>query len=135
MALIALVIAILLVLFIRRYNREKEKKRRAIETAQAIGQWSKKVIIERQASMSPGSPIVAPVVRIEKHHSVPNFANRSRLGSENTTLTMVSEYELPLDPDWEFPRGQLELLEVLGEGAFGKVSRVVLHCFDTQGSI
>ncbi len=47
--------------------------------------------------------------------------HRSRLGSENTTLTTVSEYELPLDPAWEFPRTDLRLGETLGEGAFGKV--------------
>lgn len=35
--------------------------------------------------------------------------------------SLVSEYELPLDTDWEFPRSELELSEVLGEGAFGKV--------------
>ena len=33
----------------------------------------------------------------------------------------MSEYELPLDPDWEFPREQLSLGSILGEGAFGKV--------------
>ena len=49
----------------------------------------------------------------------------SRLGSESTTLTTVSEYELPLDPAWEFPRSDLKLCETLGEGAFGKVSQEV----------
>ena len=39
----------------------------------------------------------------------------SRLGSESTTLTTVSEYELPLDPDWEFPRDQLTIGATLGE--------------------
>ena len=40
--------------------------------------------------------------------------------SENTTLTTVSEYELPLDPEWEFPRENLTLGKTLGEGAFGE---------------
>ena len=40
--------------------------------------------------------------------------------SENTTLTTVSEYELPLDPEWEFPRENLTLGKTLGEGAFGR---------------
>ena len=120
-----------------------------------IPQWTKKVIIERQAHFDPDAPIVAPVIRIEKQRSTSSVANanannnngggsnsnsggnsagsggvgnnhssnRSRLGSENTTLTTISEYELPLDPNWEFPRCQLRLRETLGEGAFGKVVR------------
>lgn len=35
----------------------------------------------------------------------------------------MSEYELPLDPCWEFLRDNLSLGETLGEGAFGKVLR------------
>lgn len=31
------------------------------------------------------------------------------------------EYELPLDPSWEFTREKLSLGKILGEGAFGKV--------------
>ena len=93
----------------------------AIANAHAVTQWTKKVIIERQ-NVGPESPIVAPVIRIEKQSSAVNSANRSRLGSENTTLTTISEYELPLDPDWEWPRAYLTLGQVLGEGEFGKVS-------------
>ena len=57
------------------------------------------------------SPITAPTVRIERQPS----SSRLRLGSENTTLTSLSEYELPLDPDWEFPRDQLHIGATLGE--------------------
>ena len=75
------------------------------------------VIIERQSQFDPEAAIVAPVIRIEKRRSTSSVTNvnnhnsgsggsnnRSRLGSENTTLTTISEYELPLDPTWEFPR-------------------------------
>ena len=51
------------------------------------------------------------MIKIEKQH-------RARLG---TDLTSVSEYELPLDSKWEFPRQQLSLGKSLGEGAFGHV--------------
>ena len=40
-------------------------------------------------------PLVIPQVRIE------NTGRRRRLSSD---LTMASEYELPLDSKWEFPR-------------------------------
>ena len=43
---------------------------------------------------------------------------RNRLSSE---LTAVSEYEIPLDKEWEFIRNSLTLGKPLGEGAFGQV--------------
>ena len=46
---------------------------------------------------------------------------RSRLSSDNTIMTNISEYELPLDPTWEWSRAQLVLGKPLGEGKFGKV--------------
>lgn len=39
----------------------------------------------------------------------------------NPDPNMISEYEFPIDLNWEFPREQLELGKNLGEGAFGKV--------------
>lgn len=33
----------------------------------------------------------------------------------------LSEYEIPLDEEWEFPRDKLKIGEPLGEGAFGVV--------------
>lgn len=57
---------------------------------------------------------MVPTVKIERCQS------RSRLGSE---MTSISEYELPLDSDWELPRTRLVMGELLGEGAFGKVVR------------
>ncbi|XP_076107695.1 fibroblast growth factor receptor 2-like [Mytilus galloprovincialis] len=56
-------------------------------------------------------PFVLPTIRIEP-------GPRRRLSSD---LTMMSEYDLPLDKHWEFRREQLSLGEPLGEGAFGKV--------------
>ncbi|XP_041477646.1 fibroblast growth factor receptor-like isoform X2 [Lytechinus variegatus] len=43
---------------------------------------------------------------------------RNRLTS---SLTVISEYDIPLDPEWEFPRDRLTLGKTIGEGAFGKV--------------
>jgi len=84
----------------------------ALETAHCIAPSTKKVIIEQRNSCVNGihEPLMFPVIKIEKH--------RSRLG---TDLTSVSEYELPLDTKWEFPRDHLFLGKSLGEGAFGHV--------------
>lgn len=51
-----------------------------------------------------------PQVRIEGGHH--------RLSSD---LTALSEYEIPLDREWEFPRDRLTVGKTLGEGAFGVV--------------
>ncbi|KAK2187383.1 hypothetical protein NP493_167g01010 [Ridgeia piscesae] len=59
-----------------------------------------------QNSMTP----LVPQVKIE--------GGRNRLSSELTALT---EYEIPLDKEWEFQRDKLTLGEMLGEGAFGMV--------------
>lgn len=118
----------------KKYKNEKEK-RRAMEMERAkeviTQQWIKKVIIERQNSYSHPQviversnsdtcqePLLVPTIKIERCQS------RGRLGSE---MTSISEYELPLDTAWEFPRAKLIMGESLGEGAFGKVSKAAAH--------
>jgi len=39
----------------------------------------------------------------------------------NIYQACLTEYELLLDPSWEFPRDKLLFGKTLGEGAFGKV--------------
>ncbi|GAB6024923.1 hypothetical protein CHUAL_010028 [Chamberlinius hualienensis] len=73
--------------------------------------YKKKVIVTRMDSVGSHNSI-APLVKID--------SSRSRLSSE---LTTVSEYEIPLDAEWEFDRTKLVLKELLGEGAFGVVMR------------
>ncbi|XP_023237493.1 fibroblast growth factor receptor 3-like [Centruroides sculpturatus] len=65
----------------------------------------KKIILEHQDTDSS----LAPIVKID----IP----RDSL-SEFIT---ISEYEVPLDPNWEFPRERLVLGKLLGQGAFGQV--------------
>jgi len=114
---LAMVFFIIVLVTYKRMRRERMKKLQAIQSAQAITAWTKKIIVERSNLSHPDSPISAPVVRIERQPS----SSRLRLGSENTTLTTLSEYELPMDPNWEFPRDNLTIGKTLGEGAFGKV--------------
>ena len=40
--------------------------------------------------------------------------------SYDTTATYLG-YEILIDEEWEFPREQIRLLKVIGQGAFGKV--------------
>ncbi|XP_068709972.1 fibroblast growth factor receptor 3-like isoform X1 [Montipora foliosa] len=49
-----------------------------------------------------------------------NRSLRSRLGSN---LTQVSEVEMPMDEKWEIDRENINMLGVLGEGAFGRVMK------------
>lgn len=109
----------------RRLKREKLKKLLAIETARAavVTQWTKKVIVEKQTLANAEDPsLLMPIVKIEKQ--------KSRSGKLDS---MVSEYELPLDSDWEFPRDLLTLGKSLGEGAFGKVVKAEAQGIVQQG--
>lgn len=54
-----------------------------------------------------------PIVKIEKQKSQNN----------NSANGEVTEYELPMDSDWEINRELMVLGKSLGEGAFGKVVR------------
>lgn len=120
--LAALGISFVLVIFVciimlvcSQRKREKLKELVARESARnaMITQWTKKIIIEKQQMADASEPLLMPVVKIEKQKS------------KYTKLDQVcmSEYELPLDPCWEFSRDNLSLGKTLGEGAFGKVLR------------
>lgn len=52
----------------------------------------------------------------------------------NADPNVISEYEFPIDLNWEFHRGQLELGKNLGEGAFGKVVMAEAHGLLKNGS-
>ncbi|XP_039759893.1 fibroblast growth factor receptor homolog 1-like isoform X2 [Pararge aegeria] len=113
------VAAIIVVMIFKRLKEEKIKKQLAIETARAVivTHWTKKVTVEKpqmngtQNTTEEG--LLMPVVKIEKQ-------KLSQVQS-NCDAMMMSEYELPVDIDWEVPRESLSIGKVLGEGEFGKV--------------
>ncbi|XP_065924904.1 fibroblast growth factor receptor 4 isoform X7 [Magallana gigas] len=65
-----------------------------------------------------GQALIVPQVRIETTNQ------RRRLSSD---LTVMSEYDLPLDKTWEFTRERLVMGKTLGEGAFGVVIKADAH--------
>uniref|UniRef100_A0A8C5R667 Fibroblast growth factor receptor n=1 Tax=Leptobrachium leishanense TaxID=445787 RepID=A0A8C5R667_9ANUR len=67
-----------------------------------------KVSADSSSSMNSTTPLVRITARL--------------LSSADTMLLPnVSEYELPHDPKWEFPRDKMTLGKPLGEGCFGQV--------------
>uniref|UniRef100_A0A286XDD5 Fibroblast growth factor receptor n=1 Tax=Cavia porcellus TaxID=10141 RepID=A0A286XDD5_CAVPO len=80
----------------------------------AVHKLTKRIPLRRQVSAESSSSMNSntPLVRIT-----------TRLSSTADTpmLAGVSEYELPEDPKWEFPRDKLTLGKPLGEGCFGQV--------------
>nr|XP_026240009.1 fibroblast growth factor receptor 2 isoform X6 [Urocitellus parryii] len=67
-----------------------------------------KVSAESSSSMNSNTPLVRITTRLSSAADTPMLAG-------------VSEYELPEDPKWEFPRDKLTLGKPLGEGCFGQV--------------
>ncbi|KAJ9581128.1 hypothetical protein L9F63_023694, partial [Diploptera punctata] len=117
-------------------KREKMKKLLAIETARAavVTQWTKKVIVEKQNLANDLGYLLGkqlmPIVKIEKQKS---SQSQMATGSSGSDL-MISEYELPLDTEWEIPRNMLTLGKTLGEGAFGKVVKAEGQNIIKQGA-
>nr|XP_018909125.1 PREDICTED: fibroblast growth factor receptor homolog 1-like isoform X2 [Bemisia tabaci] len=111
-----LFVGCVITVFRTKLRREKQEKNQAMEIARAaiVSVWTKKVIIEKQEQSEMGNELMMPIVKIEKQMC------KNKKASD---VSSMSEYELPLDSDWEFPRDKLSIGKILGEGAFGKVVR------------
>ncbi|XP_052891999.1 fibroblast growth factor receptor homolog 1-like [Anopheles moucheti] len=115
------VLAGVVIIVCKKLKREK-MKHRAMEH---VNQWTKKVIVLKQPIVESSIPgmseaLQMPIVRIEKQRS-------TLVQSGNCDPTMISEYEFPIDLNWEFPRNKLHLGKSLGEGMFGKVVMAEAH--------
>uniref|UniRef100_A0A182QYK6 receptor protein-tyrosine kinase n=1 Tax=Anopheles farauti TaxID=69004 RepID=A0A182QYK6_9DIPT len=116
-----MVLASVVIVVCKKLKREK-MKHRAMEH---VNQWTKKVIVLKQPVVESSIPgmseaLQMPIVRIEKQRS-------TLVQSGNCDPTMISEYEFPIDLNWEFPRSKLHLGKSLGEGMFGKVVMAEAH--------
>ncbi|XP_070490745.1 fibroblast growth factor receptor homolog 1-like isoform X2 [Chironomus tepperi] len=121
-------LALIIIIFVwKKYTKTKKLQRQM----ERVNQWTKKVIVV-QPCIDNGNPGISdslqmPIVRIEKH--------RTAMAGNANDPNMISEYEFPIDLNWEFPRGQLELSKNLGEGAFGKVVMAEAHGLMRAGQI
>ena len=105
-----------------KYRREKKLKQLAVENAQSVARWTKKVIIERNfVAEIGGDPedTLSPCVRVEK---VLTTAEDGGAGSEEGEV-----FEFQMDEVWEFDRDKLTVKEELGQGAFGKVMKGIVR--------
>ena len=105
-----------------KYRREKKLKLLAVENAQSVARWTKKVIIERNFVAEVGGDpedTLSPCVRVEK---VLTTAEAGAAESEEGEV-----FEFQMDEVWEFDRDKLTVLEELGQGAFGKVMKGIVR--------
>ncbi|KAM7073231.1 fibroblast growth factor receptor 2 isoform 8-T9 [Molossus nigricans] len=91
-------------------------KKPDLSSQPAVHKLTKRIPLRRQVTVSAESSS-------SMNSSTPLVRITTRLSSTADTpmLAGVSEYELPEDPKWEFPRDKLTLGKPLGEGCFGQV--------------
>jgi len=117
-----LILLTVVVLVCIKYKQEKKKKLFAVENAQCVARWTKKIIIERSFSTdSNHEDLLTPVVRVEKvMASDPSLHD----GDGDVPEEL---FEFQIDEAWEFSREYLEIGDELGQGAFGKVVKAFVH--------
>ncbi|GIY61965.1 fibroblast growth factor receptor 3 [Caerostris extrusa] len=104
------VIILIISCFILYYRRIREEKRlRLIAASKPLNVFLKKRVVLIHQTSDGSQNLTAPLVKIQGFD--PNYENSAG----------ISEYEVPLDPAWEFPRDRLVFGKPLGRGAFGQV--------------
>lgn len=120
-------IASLICIGYKKINREKLIMKNRMQT---VHQWNKKVIVLKpvyDGSQHPDAVLI-PIIKIEKQRTTVVQSSASNDSSP------ISEYEFPMDTNWEFSRQQLKLGETLGEGAFGRVVRAEANGLTKNGT-
>ncbi|RWS01419.1 Fibroblast growth factor receptor 3-like protein, partial [Dinothrombium tinctorium] len=114
---------LLLIVLIFVYLLAKEKKQKiTVINAQQSFIIKKKIVLQHDCDKS--NPFSPPLVKIDCE-SMTTDVSMSDIGH------LVTEYEFPLDPDWEFPRDKLVFGKQLGAGAFGVVRKA--EAFNLHG--
>ncbi|XP_007432608.1 fibroblast growth factor receptor 2 isoform X1 [Python bivittatus] len=110
LVIVSMVVAVIL------YRMRSTTKKSDFSSQPAVHKLTKRIPLRRQvtvsaessSSMNSNTPLVRITTRLSSNADAPMLAG-------------VSEYELPEDPKWEFPRDKLTLGKPLGEGCFGQV--------------
>ncbi|KAK7482019.1 hypothetical protein BaRGS_00026711 [Batillaria attramentaria] len=124
---IVLVFAGVIIVFIVLWHRQRQRKLLPQKPMKRVIIMKPNDLYYHTKTRMPMQPLVIPQVRIDY------TTGRRRLSSE---LTEVSEYDLPLDTKWEFPRERMVLGDRLGEGAFGLVVKAeALGIFKDNNSV
>ncbi|WKY16234.1 hypothetical protein Q1695_001148 [Nippostrongylus brasiliensis] len=103
------------------------KKRRDLEDRVGLMPKKKKVVVTHKPypDEKEGCSDLPSTYQIQIVEQAPaTKGRRPRLSSD---LTLLSDYEIDPDPLWEIDRSRLELVDILGEGAFGEVWRANLR--------
>ncbi|KAG8187316.1 hypothetical protein JTE90_011686 [Oedothorax gibbosus] len=108
--LFALVFAGVVFCVLYQQNKREKKRLEQLAASKPVSVFlKKKVVVVRQAS-DDSQGLCSPLIRIQGFD-----------GNYDTSSTGMSEYEVPLDPHWEFPRNKLTFGKPLGKGEFGQV--------------
>ena len=114
-ALLFILLSFFLLWWIRRKRRRKSKDLKLPNVAYVGKSEQAQILLNQQPPGTRG--------RVSSSSSVKSTAlfmhQRSRLGS--CKLPQVCEVDIPVDENWEIDRNQLSFMELLGEGAFGRV--------------
>ena len=119
---VAVSLLVIVAIFVGVYaHKQKSKRKKTDRIARNVMVWSKRVIISMDTNNNgnneeSGGHELVPNVQIEKYRATP---------STYLTKAIFSEYEYPCDPVWEFERDRLQMVDILGEGAFGLVNMAV----------
>ncbi|RWS23844.1 Fibroblast growth factor receptor 3-like protein, partial [Leptotrombidium deliense] len=129
--IIAPAVCVVIVIFFLCLLAKERKKQITVINAQKSFIIKKKVLLLQHDPSDKADNFLAPIVKI-------NCETVNCEMSVDELSQATTEYELPLDPKWEFPRNQLTLGKVLGAGAFGVVRQaeaVNLHGSDSTNIV
>ncbi|CAJ0568048.1 unnamed protein product, partial [Mesorhabditis spiculigera] len=122
LTLIFLFLLFLLFLVILSYYLCIRASKKKMDEAARLLPRRKKVVVRQKDhdGTRAGWADLPSTYQIQIIEQSPHGARQSHISSD---MTINCEYEIEEDPAWEFERSRIELIDVLGEGAFGEVWR------------